>query len=75
MLWGNLMAKKSLKKDETSHSDTKAEAIKRELKGFIKMESIDLESDPLIWWCSQGRHLFPNLFLIAEKLLICQATR
>ena len=69
------MAKKSQKKDEISYSDTKADAIKRELKAYIAMETIDLDSDPLVWWCTQGRHLFPSLFKPAVKKLICQGTR
>ena len=76
LLWGQLIAKKSQKNDDSSSSyDTRKDAIKRELKNYIAMKSIDLDADPLVWWCTEGRTLFLKLFLVAEKDLICQATR
>ena len=42
---------------------------------FIKMDSFDLNVDPLIWWYTEGKLRFKHLFPVAQKYLIMQSTR
>ena len=38
---------------------------------YLAMDPItDMNMEPLIWWYSEGKQLFPNLFLAAEKWAI-----
>ena len=62
-------------KAKKSRKNSKSDMIDKEIQQYLAIESIDLKTEPLVWWVKQGKHFLPMLFIQAEKNLICQATR
>ena len=46
---------------------------KNEVSKYLQTKVIDIKEDPMVWW-QQNKHVFPNMFKLATKLLPCPAS-
>ena len=59
---------------KVNQKNEKEKMIDLEMSKYLEMDSPMVKIDPLKWWCSTGRKLFPLLFEAATKFLIIPAT-
>lgn len=62
-----------LKPERAACITTLTEILDSEINCYIKLQAIEIEQDPLLWW-SDHLNVFPNLRYLAEKYLIVSGT-
>ena len=72
ILWAKLEKRKSDIK--LSKKNDRKEIVDLEMTKYLKMAAHEVQTNPLKWWCFEGRKMFPLLYEVAAKLFIIPAT-
>lgn len=74
VLWGPLEEKKA-NQNQFTENHNKKEMIEVEMQKYLAMKAFkSIKTDPLEWWFTDGKRLFPLLSNVATKYLIVPAT-
>ncbi len=67
-LWS--MFDKEVKMRDNCQMDLQENVVNSEVLKYFKMSNLPRSSDPLAWWISIGKELYPNIYKVALRALI-----